>query len=106
MATETLTIKTLTLQNNYIIVGGELGPKGATRIVQYFYPKVNTNFGNFQQSEEVGGKVIITNFFTLKNHMTGGSLTIPELDIPNITDGKQAFTITTFIEFCTLNTGA
>jgi len=106
MATETLTIKSLTLRNNYILISGDIGPKGSQRAVEYFYPKVNTNFGGFQQVTEVGGKVIITNFYTLKNHMTGGSCTIPELDIPNITDGKLAFTITTFIDFCTLNTGA
>lgn len=106
MATETLTVTKLQVINNYIQVSAELGPKGSTRAVVYFYPKVNTNFGNYQQVTEVGGKVLIENFYTLKNHMTGGSITIPEFLITSITDGKASFTVTSFIDFCTLNTGA
>jgi hypothetical protein len=106
MAAETLTITKLQLQNNYIIVSGDQGEKGKTRPVQFFYPKVNTNFNKFEVTTETGKGTIITNSFSLSNHMTGGKCIIPESSITSITDGKTAFTITTFIEFCTLNTGA
>lgn len=106
MATETLTISTLQILNNYIVVGGELGPKGATRAVTYYYPKASTNFSKFEQVEEIGGKVLILNFYSLSNHMTGGKCVIPETQITSITDGKVAFTVPSFIDFCTLNTGA
>lgn len=107
MATETLTITKLEVVNNYLKVSGDLGvPKVSTRAVEYFYPKVSTNFAKGEKVTEVGGKVLIENFYSISNHMTGGKCVIPELLIGNITDGKTAFTVSTFVEFCTLNTGA
>ena len=105
MATETLTITTLELQNNYLKIGGQIGPKGSSRAVQYYYPKASTNFSKGERVTELGGKVLIENFYEISNHMTGGRCLIPEMLVTNITDGKTAFTLTSFIDFCTLNTG-
>lgn len=105
MATETLQITKLEVLNNYLKISGDLGPKGATRAVEYFYPKASTNFSKYQVVTESAKGQLIENFYSLSNHMNGGKCVIPELLIGSITDGKTAFTTVTFINFCTLNTG-
>ncbi len=106
MATETLQVTALTTLNNYIIIDGSIGPKGSARLVQYYYPKASTNFAKIERVSELAGKVLIENFYEISNHMTGGRCLIPELLVTQITDGKVAFTLPGFIDFCTLNTGA
>tara|TARA_R110000772_G_scaffold115193_2_gene219971 strand:+ start:7548 stop:7868 length:321 start_codon:yes stop_codon:yes gene_type:complete len=105
MATETLQITKLVVLNNYLKISGDLGPKGATRAVEYFYPKASTNFSKYQVVTESGKGQLIANFYSLSNHMNGGKCVIPELLIGSITDGETAFTTESFINFCTLNTG-
>ena len=105
MATQTLQVTKLTVLNNYLKVSGELGTKGATRAVEYFYPKSSTNFSKFEVVTESEKGQLIANVYSLSNHMNGGKCVIPELLISSITDGEKAFTISSFINFCTLNTG-
>ncbi len=109
MATETLTITALSTLNNYIIVDGSIGPKGSTRLVQYYYPKASTNFAKSERITQSGKGPIIENIYEISNHMTGGRCLIPELLVTSIMEGGlsgKAFTIPSFIDFCTLNTGA
>tara|TARA_R110000823_G_scaffold288435_1_gene406589 strand:+ start:269 stop:589 length:321 start_codon:yes stop_codon:yes gene_type:complete len=105
MATQTLQVTKLTVLNNYLKVSGELGDKYKTRAVEYFYPKASTNFSKFEVITESPKGQLIENVYSLGNHMTGGKVVIPELLIPYITDGETAFTVASFINFCTLNTG-
>ena len=108
MATETLTITSLSTLNNYLVIVGSIGSLGSKgRPVEYYYPKSSTNFAKIERLTTGPKGTIYENIYEISNHMTGGRCMIPELQVTSITDGPlgTAFTLVDFIDFCTKNTG-
>ncbi len=109
MSNPTLAITSIAVLNNYLQIDGTITEPGAKagRAVQYLYPKATTNFAITEQVRTAPKGSIFVKFYQISNHMTAGRLEIDELLVGNITNGPKGtpFTVLTFLDFMTKNTG-
>ena len=104
---DTMTIKTMAVDNNYILFTADLDNGQRQRSQIYMYPKKFTIFSvkGTEITDPKTGKVSIENLFTFSNSAGTGTIMIAESQIPNIKDSKgAAFTLITFTAFGTTNT--
>lgn len=127
MNNPTLTISSISSENNYIRIDGSIQEPKPTqdstqeatkepindlkqlgRIMVTYYPKKSTTF-NMEQEAIISEKgTIYRNYFVISNHMGMGSIRILEESIGLIKNGPlgPSFTPQTFTEFLTDSTGA
>lgn len=109
MSNPTLTITSISAENNYLKIEGsitQLGEEDERNMVSY-YPKKSTTFNIQEESEEGKKGTEYKNIFTISNHMGVGTINIPENSIGLVKQGAkgEAFTSATFTAFMTSNTG-
>ena len=128
MNNPTLSISSISSENNYIRIDGTimepktesteeptkettkeatLEPKPLGRIMVSYYPKKSTTFNMEQEAITTEKGTTYENIFVISNHMGMGSIRIFENSIGFIKNGPlgPSFTSQTFTEFLTESTG-